>query len=498
MVKVNAEKLPDSQVHLTIEVEPERVQQSFDTTYKRVAGTVNVPGFRRGKAPRVLLERFIGKDNLRRERMDRLINEVFVEAVKQAGLSPIRRPDFQYDENYELGPPLTITTTVQVEPTIELGDYQGIRLSPVGVGVTAEQVNESVERLRESSAEFDKVDRGGKKGDFVTIDVKGTTGQFTRLYGLEGQSLVKSGEGNVLFDEKDHRHLLDDSSDAEFAPGFAEQLVGAKAGETRRFELSLPADYHNKELASKAVSFEVTVHGVSERHLPKLDDEFAKKVSKFETVEQLRDQIKQALLARMEAEARDSYHRSLIDALIEVSTVETPPAMVEHELEHQLDTFKSALMRQNQSYEDYLSASGRSDEVVRNELRERAARALKSSLALEALADAENVTVGDEEIEQEIKLQARRYPERLRSYFEDRMGKGKAREEIAFQLRSQKTVERLAEVASGTRPASGQPEDKTDKPAAEPEASIASEQAAASAATTVEDKKSSGEEAKDQ
>ena len=449
MVKVTAESLPESQVQLTIEVEPERVQKSFDASYRQMANSVNVPGFRRGKAPRVLLERYVGGDVVQRDSFDRLANEVFLEAVEQAGVSPLFRPDFSYDSNYETGTPLTISTTVEVEPKVELGDYEGIRLPPISVGVTDEQVDESIERLREGYSKFEPLDREAKEKDFLRFDVKGTVGQVTRLFGPQGESLVQTGEGRVVYDEKNHFHQLQSKSPDEFAPGFYAELVGIGAGSSKQFQLSLPADHEDKELASKAIDFEVNLHEVSERIVPELDDEFAKQFPSVENFDELREQVREASQARMETEARESYRNSLVDALIETSLVEAPPSMIERQIDREVDSFKEVLRSRGQSYDKYLSASERSDEDVRNDARERSVRMLKSSLALESLADAENLVVSEDEVDAEIKRQASRYPERLREYFEDRMSRGDGRSDISFRLKIDKGIDRLTEIASG-------------------------------------------------
>ena len=449
MVKVTAENLPDCQVQLDIEVEPERVRKSFDASYRQMADSVSVPGFRRGRAPRVLLERYVGGDVVRRDSFDRLANEVFLEAVEQAGISPIFRPEFSYDPDYETGSPLNINTTVEVEPKVELGDYGGIRLPPVAVGVTDEQVDESIERLRESYSKFEALDREAKENDFVRFDVKGTIGQVTRLFGPQGESLVQTGEGRVVYDEKNHVHQLQKQVRDEFAPGFYAELIGMKAGSSKQFQLSLPADHEDKELASKAVDFEVNLHEVDERIMPELDDEFARQFPSVESLEELREQIREGSQARMEAEARESYRNSLVEALVETSVVEVPPSMVERQIDREVDSFKEVLRSRGQSYDKYLSESGRTDDDVRNDARERAAGMLRSSLALESLADAENLMVGEEEIDAEIKRQASRYPERLREYFEDRMNRGNGRGEISFQLKIDKGIDKLAEIATG-------------------------------------------------
>jgi trigger factor len=212
----------------------------------------------------------------------------------------------------------------------------------------------------------------------------------------------------------------------------------------------LPADHEDKELASKAIDFEVNLHEVSERIVPELDDEFAKQFPSVENFDELREQVREASQARMETEARESYRNSLVDALIETSLVEVPPSMIERQIDREVDSFKEVLRSREQTYDKYLSASERSDEDVRNDARERAAHMLKSSLALESLANAENLVVGEDEVDAEIKRQASRYPERIREYFEDRMNRGNGRSDISFQLKIDKGIDRLAEIATGS------------------------------------------------
>ena len=306
-----------------------------------------------------------------------------------------------------------------------------------------------LEQLREGYSRFETLDREAKEDDFVRFDVRGTVGQVTRLFGPQGESLVQTGEGRVVYDEKNRLHPLRKRVRDEFAPGFYAELIGMKAGSSKRFQLSLPEDHEDKELASKAIDFEVDLHEVSERIMPELDDEFARQFPSVESMDELRDQIREGTQARMESEARESYRNTLIDALIETSVVEVPPSMVERQIDRELESFKEALRSRGQSYDKYLSESQRTDDDVRTDARERAAHMLRSSLALESLAEAENIVVSEDEVDAEITRQASRYPERLREYFEDRMNRGDGRSDISFRLRIEKGVDRLAEIATG-------------------------------------------------
>ena len=374
-MKVSSAELPPRQVSLDIEVDKDRLDRAIDDAYRRLAGRVDVPGFRRGKAPRSMVERMIGHDRIVEEALDRLVPEVVSEAMQQEKLEPYTRPRV---ESIEFDP-LRLKAVVGLAPKVELGDYsQTLRITPDQAEVGEEQVNEVIQRLRESYAQWVPVERPVKLGDRVGIDLK---------------AMMADREQPVM-DSKDAEYVVD-AEGAQPAPGFADQLVGMNAGDQKKFTLTMPEDYRDAEVAAKPADFEVNLHWVKERELPELDDEFAQQVGEYADAAALKTAVETQLHQRENDRVREKLEEEAMSKLVEISTIEFPPQLVDLQTQHMLETFKNSVERQGLQLNQYLRLIGKEQDAFEQEMRTEAESRVRRSLALDAFATAEHIDGAD-------------------------------------------------------------------------------------------------------
>jgi trigger factor len=384
-VKVSSTELPPRQVSLEIEVEKDRMDRAVDDAYRRLAGRVDVPGFRRGKAPRSMVERMIGRDRIVEEALDHLVPEVVTEAMEQEKVEPYIRPRVESIE-FE---PLRLKAVVGLAPKVELGDYKSslhVDREQPNVGET--EIEGFIERIRASYAQWAPVERAVQLGDRVGLDLKAT---------------IVDREEPVL-QSKDAEYVVDPEG-AQPAPGFAEQLIGTSPGETKSFELTMPDDYRDTELAGKPAQFEVTLHWVKERELPDLDDAFAQQVGEYADVPALRTAVEAQLRHSEEERVRDKLEEQAMNKLVEISSIEFPPQLVDLQAQHMFDSFRSNVERQGLQLGQYLRLVGKDQEAFEQEIREQAETRVRRSLALDAFADAEQI--GDQRDASEDGAEAR-------------------------------------------------------------------------------------------
>jgi trigger factor len=373
-------------VSLAIEVEEERFSRAVEEAYRRLAGRVDVPGFRRGKAPRQMVERFIGRDRIVEDALDRLVPDVVNEAIQQEGVEAYARPRV---ESIDFDP-LRVKATVALAPRVELGDYKSqVRVPAEDVSVDAEQVDSVIERLRESFAQWVPVERAVQMGDRVAIDLRG----------------VATSSDRQFLDSKDAEYVVDPEG-PQPAPGFAEQLVGLSAGDEKTFALTLADDYREQDLAGQPAEFSVKLHWVKERELPPLDDELAQQVGDYPDVATLRTTVTNQLREREEERIRQQLESSALDKLVEISTVEFPPQLTEHQTDHMLEQFARNVEQQGLQLEQYLRLTGKDADGFRQEVRAEAEARVRRSLALDAFADAEQIDVAEQEVEDEVRRAA--------------------------------------------------------------------------------------------
>ncbi|MGH2459960.1 MAG: trigger factor [Chloroflexota bacterium] len=447
-MKVTAEKIPQSKVLLRIELSPEQVQEAIEKTYRDLSRRIRVPGFRPGKAPRSLVERYVGgPQTIQEEGVERLIDDSFRKALREADVHPIGEADVSERPEYHPGEPLVFEAAVPVAPTVELGDYQSVHMQPIAVEATSEQVNRFIDDLVEANAEWTPVDRGAREGDHVTIDVQGTVGTVPTLFGPSGETLLHSPGGREVYNDKDHEHLINTKEPPEYAPGFDEEIVGMMSGSERTFGLTLPVEFPDAALANQSIVFTVKLHEVKEKHLPELNDEFAKTVAGGETLGELRDNARQRIQSRMEYEARLAFENSLVEAVVERSTIEVPDVMVERQIDSRIEDLKADFARQKVDWQDYLAQAHQTEAQVRDEMREGALRGLRDSLVLREVAQRENIVVEPEEVTADIDATAAQFGA-ASNIIRDRLNTRDQREQIEGRLLYRKTVARLAEFAA--------------------------------------------------
>lgn len=406
-MKVTAERLPQSQVLLQIEVDPERLEQAMQQAYRRVVGRARIPGFRPGKAPRPMVERYLGREALLQEALDRLVPEVYEEALKQEGIQPIDQPDFELPQLE----PVVLKATVPVRPNIDLGDYRALRIEPETVTVEDEMVDRTVEQLRHRYATIEPVERPVQLGDFVRLDAKA------------------SADGEDLFEQEDFELSVTEEA-TPYTPGLAAGLVGMNRGERREFSVDVPEDSLQKLVAGKTVTYTVHLREVKEEKLPELNDEFAVQVGEgFPTMLALRERLRSDALTRLSEEAKRRDQEKALDALVAGATLEYPPVLVEREI----DTFvrdrvpdgeKSSLQR-------YLAQISKTEAELRDELRPAAIRRAERSLVLSQFVEDEDLSVSPDELEEEV--------DRL---VEESSGAGERLRELFSQEAGQKVLER--------------------------------------------------------
>ncbi len=459
-MKVTAEKIPQSKVLLRIEIPPEQVQEAIDRTYRDISRRIRIPGFRPGKAPRSLVERYVGgPQTIQEEGIERLIDDSFRKALRETDIHPIGEADLSERPEFHPGEPLVFEAAVPVAPTVELGDYRSIRMQPVAVEATPEQVNRFIDELLEASAQWVPVERGAQVGDHVVIDVHGVVGTVPTLFGPGGETLLHTAGGREVYNDKEHEHLINPQGSPEYAPGFDEELIGLTPGSEKTFGLTLPVEFPDPNLANQSIIFTVKVHAVKEKHLPELNDEFAKSIGGGETVEELRENVRKRIQARLEAEARDAYDDALVDAVVSRSTVEIPDVLIERQIDSQVEDLKAALARERVNWDDYLRETHKTMEQVRADMRESAIRRLRNSLVLREVARQEHIEIKPEDVSAEINAVADQFGA-ARNIIRDRLSTRDQREQIEARLVYRKTVERLEEIAQ--QPAA------TDEAAAEP------------------------------
>ncbi|HLQ31742.1 MAG TPA: trigger factor [Chloroflexota bacterium] len=376
------ERAEHSQVTLKVEVEPERLAKATDKAYQRLVQRVTIPGFRKGKAPRKILERAVGVDALYREALDFVMPDAYREAVKETGIAPYTQPEFEVVE-LEPEKPLVFKATVPVQPTVKLGDYKSIKLEAPDLTITEQEVDEAVENLRQSHAELVPVpDRPAKVGDQATLDV---------ITSLDGRRL--SDEARETVAELDAEHPL---------PSWANALAGLKVGDAKDVEDHIPDDYRDSNLAGKIATYSVTVKEIKERQLPDVDDELARSVGDYDDLAALRADLRKRLEAQKKAHGREQYESDLVDKLIEISEIEYPAVMVDQELEQMLREADNNFRRQGFSLDMFLRGTKKSVDDLTGEWRPRGERRVKSALVLKELIGAEELKLDPGKLEAEL------------------------------------------------------------------------------------------------
>lgn len=426
-MKAELVKKEGNKVTLKITVDNNKFEEAVNKAYNKTKGKYNIPGFRKGKAPKVVIETQYGKGVFYNDAIDMLFPEVYPEAIKELNIDPIDRPDLDIEEiSKDNG--LVMVVNVEVKPEFELGAYKGIEISKVDNTVSEEDVEARLNEMVNRNARLTSVeDKALENGDTAVIDFEG----FKNGVAFEG------GKG-------ENYNLVIGSN--TFIPGFEDQLVGKKAGEEVEVNVTFPEAYHAENLAGKPVVFNVKVNDVKVKEVPALDDEFAKDTTEFETLAELRADVK----AKLEEQAKNAADTEMRNALVEKvsanTEVEVPEAMVQHQIDNMLMELNYQLQYQGLNLEQLLQMTGRGLDELREERRADAERLVKSSLVLEAIAEKENVEANDADVDDELEKMAAMYNmevEKIKSSLRET-----DIEDIKGQIKIRKTLDLLVENAT--------------------------------------------------
>jgi len=384
---------------ITIEVPQDDVAKEREKAVAKVAKKAKLPGFRPGKAPRSVVERHYGED-IQSDVMNKLIADAYFQAVQEHKISPVDMPEIS-DVSLDKGSPLSFSATVEVRPNIELGTYDGIEVKEEPLTVSDEELEQTINRLREMYAQLEVVEgRPAEKGDSIIIDFEGFREGKSIAGAKASDHMLTLGSGNLI-------------------PGFEDQLVGVNKGEAKEISVSFPADYTNKDLAGKDAVFKVMVKEIKRAVMPEVNDDFAKDIGNHNTVEELRARVKEDMEARKRDELASSQREELLSKLVDAHTFDVPPGMVERELQAMMKQQAVRLARQGMDVKSFDA------EKYREERLPLAERRVKGLLILDAVADREKVTVIDEELTAELQVLSRKSGqpvETIKKYYESQEG----------------------------------------------------------------------------
>ncbi|WP_332275389.1 trigger factor [Bacillus velezensis] len=390
-MSVKWEKQEGNEGVLTVEVDADTFKTALDDAFKKVVKQVSIPGFRKGKVPRGLFEQRFGVEALYQDALDILLPVEYPKAVGEAGIEPVDRPEIDV-EKIEKGESLIFTAKVTVKPEVKLGDYKGLGIEKDDTAVTDEDVQNELKALQERQAELVVKEEGAvENGDTVVLDFEGFV------------------DGEAFEGGKAENYSLEVGS-GSFIPGFEEQLTGLEAGAEKDVEVTFPEEYHAEELAGKPAVFKVKIHEIKAKELPELNDEFAKDIDEeVETLAELTEKTKKRLEEAKENEADAKLREELVLKASENAEADVPQAMIDTELDRMLKEFEQRLQMQGMNLELYTQFSGQDENALKEQMKEDAAKRVKSNLTLEAIAQAENLEVTDEEVEAELTKMAEAY-----------------------------------------------------------------------------------------
>lgn len=390
-MNVKVEALDQHKVSLNIELPAEAVQKGFKQAVARIANQVRIPGFRKGKANRKILEMHFGKEAIEAEAKDIVINGAINEAMQQEKLIPVTQAEVK-EETFSEKDGATFTATFVKRPEVELGDYKGLEAEHTNPEITDDQVNEELKKAAEQSARLEKAEEGAvlAKGDYAVIDFKGF---------IDGKPF-EGGEGKT--------YPLEIGSQS-FIPGFEEQLEGHKAGDDVEVKVTFPETYFVDALKGKEAEFKVHVNDVKRKQLPELNDEFAKSISQFETMDELKASIKQQMQLHAIQQAEEAYHEALVAQAVANAKVDIPQEMVEQRIDEIVEEVKMNLESREMKLEDYLKNIGQTEEQFRKNYEKTAAEQVRQGLVLEAIAEKEDLQVTNQDLSMEVYSMAHQF-----------------------------------------------------------------------------------------
>ena len=436
MTVKSCEKLEKSRVALTIETSAEEFEAAVNKAYLKMRGKINVPGFRVGKAPRKIIEKMYGAEVFYEEAVNIILPDAYEAAVKEQELNVVGYPEVELESCTKDG--VVFKCTVAIYPEVKLGQYKGLEAPKAEVKVAAADVNARLKEMADRNSRLVSVDRAVKKGDTADIDFEG----------FDNGKAFDGGKGEN-FD-------LEIGS-GSFVPGFEDQLIGMKAGEEKDIDITFPENY-TPELAGKPVVFHVKVNEVKVKELPAIDDEFAKDVSEFDTLKELKADIKKKMTDERTAAAQRAFEDVLMTKVAEGIKAEIPDEMIEMQAHQMLEGFKQQLASQGIPFDQYTKMTGMNEEQIIMDAKEPAANQVRMDLAIRAIIKAENLEVSDEEVENEMKSVAEKYGMDL-----DTVKKYLRAEDVKEQVMREKVIKVVADSATAVAPEVKEEETKTEE-----------------------------------
>jgi trigger factor len=435
--------LDPTQVELEISITPEEYTAAQDAAFRKLVRNAKIPGFRPGKVPRKIFESQYGTASILERALDDLLNQKYPAAIEEHGIEPLDRPSIELVPTEEGHPP-RFKAVVSVRPEFEPKDYTGVEITEVPETATDEQVEQTLEQMRQQAATLVPVDRPARLGDTVVIDYEG------KIDGVPFEGGAAQGQETELAEER-------------FIPGFVAGIVGMTAGETKDVKAKFPDPYSNADLAGKDAVFTITLHDVKEPELPELDDELAKRVSRSESLEDLRTEIKRRLDETTKRNARRQMSSELLDKVVAAHDFALPAVLVERELDSLLNESRQYVARGGLTWDDYLAHSGKTEAELRDQFREEAERRVKTTLLVEAIARKEGIQATEADVESELAALSQQYGqprERIVQLLQNNVGT------LIDGIVRTKTLDRLIDQAKRVPPAPGAAEPATE-PAAE-------------------------------
>lgn len=430
-MSLQVEKLEKNMARLTIEVSADELEQAIERAYQKNKSKISIPGFRKGKVPRKMIENMYGKEVFYEDAANDLIPGAYEKALDECEEEIVSAPKIEVVK-IEAGSPFVFTAEVALKPEVKLGKYKGVKVEKVDISVSEDEMNAEIDKEREENARIINVEgRGVKDGDETIIDFEGF---------IDGVAF-KGGKGE--------NYPLTIGSGA-FIPGFEEKLIGAEIGKEVDVEVTFPEDYQAEELKGKEAVFKCTVKEIKEKELPELDDEFASEVSEFETLAEYKEDVKKKITERKEKEAKDAKENAVIDAIIKDSEMEIPDAMVETQQRQMMDDFAQRIQMQGLSMDQYMQFTGMNPQTMMEQLKPQALKRIQSRLVLEAVADAEKIEATDEEYEKEVESMAKAYQMEVEKIKETLEENKPAKDQLLKDLAISKAVDFVTENAEET------------------------------------------------
>jgi len=389
-MNVQVENLENSMAKLTIEIPVDEVEKALQSAYMKERGRINMPGFRKGKVPRQMIEKMYGPEIFYDEAANTLINDNYGRAYDECGLEIVSRPEIDIVQ-LEKGKPFIFTAEVAVKPELTLGEYKGLSYEDVEAEVSEDEVTQEINKeLEKNSRLVEITDRQVQGGDMIKLDFDGY---------VDG----------VAFDGGKAENFSLTVGSGQFIPGFEDQLIGAEIGQELDVTVTFPIEYQAKELAGKEAVFKCKVNEISVKELPELDDEFASEISEFETLEEYKNQVRSRLQEGKDNKAKEMKENQVVDKAIENAKVDIPAPMIELEVDRMQDDFTKRIGQQGLTMEQYFQFTGSSEEKLLAEMKPQAEKRIKTRLLLEAIVAAENIIVSDERVEEEMQKMADAY-----------------------------------------------------------------------------------------